>query len=104
MVAELQQLQAQVQQLAQQRAQLEMLRSEAEEALAALETLDAQAPVYRNVGSLLLRDTRDGAVARLKEDQETMEVRLQRLQKQEGALRESLQAAQQRVQAAFPRA
>ncbi|HET6399708.1 MAG TPA: prefoldin subunit beta [Candidatus Thermoplasmatota archaeon] len=104
MVAEFQQMQQQFQQVASQRAQLEMLKSEGEEALKALETLPAEAPVYRNIGSLLVREARDEAVARLKEDQETLEIRLNRLGKQESALREGLQSAQQKIQASLPRA
>ncbi|HEX2066148.1 MAG TPA: prefoldin subunit, partial [Candidatus Thermoplasmatota archaeon] len=59
------------------------------------------APVYRNVGSLLVRDTKADAVARLKDDAETMEVRVARLQKQEAALREQLGALQGKLQAAL---
>jgi prefoldin beta subunit len=104
MVAEFQQMQQQYQQVASQRQQLEMLKSEGEEALAALEALQPDAPVYRNVGSLLVREGRTEAMARLKDDQETLEVRLNRLAKQEASLRESLQAAQQRIQGALPQA
>lgn len=104
MVAEFQQMQVQYQQAAQQRSQLEMMKSEADAALGALDGLADDAAVYRNVGSLLVKETKASAQARLKEDQETIEVRLMRIGKQETSLRDQLQAAQQKLQAAMPKA
>lgn len=100
-IANLQSLNAQYQATAQQRAQFEAMRMEAESALAALQSLPDDAPVYRNVGSLLVRDDKKAAQDRLKEDLETSEVRIQRAQKQETALREQLGALQQKIQAAL---
>ena len=100
-LAQLQSMNQQYQATAQQRAQLEAMRIEAEQALEALGALKDDAPVYRNVGSLLVRDTKADAVARLKEDAETMEVRVARLQKQEAALKEQMQQLQAKLQAAL---
>jgi prefoldin beta subunit len=85
----------------QQRAQFEGMKMEAEQALAALESLADDAPVYRNVGSLLVKDSKPDAVARLKEDVETMGIRIGRLQKQETTLREQLQKLQTQLQGAL---
>ena len=105
--AQLQQLQAlnsQLQATASQRSQFEGMKAEMEQAIAALEGLPDESPVYRNVGSLLVREpSRKGALERLKEDMETMEVRLTRASKQEAATREALQALQTKIQASLPK-
>ncbi|HLF16853.1 MAG TPA: prefoldin subunit beta [Candidatus Thermoplasmatota archaeon] len=104
-IANLQAMNAQLQQAAAQRAQFEMLKAETAEALDALAKLPDGAAVYRNVGSLLLQEKgKAAAEARLKEDLETLEVRLTRLAKQEQAIRESAQALQKKIQAALPKA
>jgi prefoldin beta subunit len=101
-LAQLQQQNAQLQAVAQQRAQFEAMRAEGEQALHALEALADDAPVYRSVGAFLVREPgKAAAVSRLKEDQETLDIRIARLQKQEAALRESLQALQSKLQSAL---
>jgi len=100
-LSNLQALNANYQATAQQRAQFEGMRMESQSALAALESLPDDATVYRNVGALLVRDEKKAAVERLKEDLETSEVRITRLQKQEATLREQLQTLQERIQAAL---
>ncbi|MHB8633001.1 MAG: prefoldin subunit beta [Thermoplasmatota archaeon] len=107
------QLQAQIQQLSnlnqqlqgtlQQRAQLEAMKSESEQAVAALEGVAADAPVYRSVGAILVRESsKEVALARLKEDLETLGVRLSRIGKQEASAKESLKALQAKIQAQLP--
>jgi prefoldin beta subunit len=101
-LAQLQQQNAQLQATAQQRAQFEAMKAEGEQALQALEALGDDAPVYRSVGAFLVKEAGKGAaVARLKEDQETLEIRIARLQKQEAALRDSMQSLQQKLQGAL---
>ena len=101
-LALLQQQNQQLQATAQQRAQFEAMKAEGEQALAALESLPDDAPVSRSVGALLVKEPgKKAAVDRLKEDQETLEVRLARLQKQEAALRESMAGLQQKLQGAL---
>lgn len=100
-IANLQAMNQQLQATMQQRAQFEAMKVEAEQALEALSTLADDAAVYRSVGALLVKDSKKAAHDRLKEDAETMEVRLTRTQKQEAALKESLQALQQKIQASL---
>jgi prefoldin beta subunit len=100
-LAQLQQQNQQLQATAQQRAQFEAMKAEGEQALQALEAVADGAPVYRSVGAFLVKDDKAAAVARLKDDQETLEIRVARLQKQEAALRESLQALQAKLQGAL---
>ena len=104
-IQQLQGLSSQLQQVSAQRSQMDAMKSEQDDAITALEALSDDAPVYRNVGSLLVKEPgRKQALDRLKEDQETLEVRIARLQKQESALKEQLNALQQKLQAALPKA
>jgi prefoldin beta subunit len=101
-LAQLQQQNQQLQATAQQRAQFEAMKAEGEQALQALESIADDAPVYRSVGAFLVKEPgKKTAVDRLKDDQETLEIRIARLQKQETALKESLTALQQKLQSAM---
>ena len=104
---DLQQMQAmnsQLQALMQQKAQFEVMKAEAEQALEALAALPDDAPVYRNVGSLLVKEAaKKDAESRLREDLETLGVRVGRLAKQEEAVKTSLSALQKKIQAALPK-
>ena len=100
-LANLQSLNGQLQQTLQQKQQFEAMRFESEQALEALQALPEGAAVYRSVGALLLKDDKASAVGRLKEDAETMEIRVARLNKQETALKESMAALQAKLQASL---
>lgn len=100
-LAQLQSLNGQLQQTMQQKAQYEAMKNESEQALDALQALPDGAAVYRSVGALLLKDEKKAAVDRLKEDAETMEVRVNRLAKQESALKESMTSLQAKLQASL---
>jgi prefoldin beta subunit len=100
-LAQLQTLNGQLQATLQQKAQYEGMKAESEQALGALEALPEGAAVYRSVGALLLKDDRATALARLKEDAETLEIRLGRLAKQETSLKESMSSLQAKLQASL---
>lgn len=101
-LAQLQTVQQQLQLAAQQRAQLEFQLREAERALEELGKLEKDAPVYRSIGSLLIRTPgRDAVQKQLTEDKESLEVRLRGFEKQEGRLKEKATELQSRVQAAL---
>src|SRR5688572_28605072 len=100
-LAQLQSLNGQLQQTMQQKAQFEAMKHESEQALEALQALPDGAAVYRSVGALLLKDEKKAALDRLKEDAETMEVRVNRLNKQESALKESMASLQAKLQASL---
>lgn len=100
-LAQLQSLNGQLQATLQQKAQFEAMKAESEQALGALESLADGAAVYRSVGALLLKDDKARAVARLKEDAETLEIRLNRLGKQEASLKESMASLQAKLQASL---
>lgn len=100
-LAQLQTLNGQLQATMQQRAQFEAMKAESEQALEALGALAEGATVYRSVGALLVKDDKAAAVARLKEDSETLEVRLNRLGKQETQLKETMASLQAKLQASL---
>lgn len=101
-VQKLQAMSQQLQQTAQQRAQMEAMQREGTAAIEVLESLADDATVYRNVGSLLVQDTgRDAALARIKDDQETMVIRIKRAKDQETQLRDTLEKLQAELQKAF---
>lgn len=101
-VQQLQQSSQQLQQLTQQRMQMEAIQNENERAAKELEQLAEDATVYRNVGSYLVRDAgRDAAVERLKDEAETMEIRVKRIKGQEEQLRAGLEKMQSKLQSAF---
>ena len=100
-LAQLQTLNGQLQATMQQRAQFEAMKAESEQALEALSALPDGAAVYRSAGALLLKDEKAAALARLKEDAETLEVRLNRMAKQEQQLKETMAGLQAKLQAAL---
>lgn len=91
----------QVQMLAQQRSQMEAMANESRRALEALEAVDSEAAVYRNLGSLMVSEDRDHALERLKDEAETLDVRLKRVKEQENSLSEQLKALEAEIQKAL---
>ncbi|HET6403052.1 MAG TPA: prefoldin subunit beta [Candidatus Thermoplasmatota archaeon] len=101
-LAQLQELQQQAQVVVQQRQQLEMQVRELERTLEELAKVSADAPLFRSVGSLLVAVTdRAKLESDLKDQQETMTVRLESAKRQEQRLRERVTALQTELQAAL---
>ena len=101
-LAQLQELQQQAQVVIQQRQQLEMQVRELDRTLEELAKLPKEAPLYRSVGSLLMRSQDREALERDFQDQrETMTVRLESAKRQETRLRERVTALQTELQAAL---
>lgn len=100
-LTQLQNLNGQLQATMQQKAQFEAMKNESEQALEALSSLADDATVYRSAGALLVKDSKTDATARLKEDAETLDVRLVRLSKQEASLKEAMAALQAKLQASL---
>ncbi|MGB0652007.1 MAG: prefoldin subunit beta [Thermoplasmatota archaeon] len=101
-IRQLQSMQGQLQAAAQQRQQFEALKAENERALDALGDVADDAPVYRNVGSLLVQEAGKAAVeSRIKDDLETLEIRIKRLAGQEEQLRASASGLQAKLEAAL---
>lgn len=101
-LAQLQELQQQASVVVQQRQQLELQVREIERTLEELAKVPAGAPLFRSVGSLLVSVTdRPKLEADLKDQQETMTVRLESAKRQETRLRERVTSLQTELQAAL---
>jgi len=94
----LQQLQQTLQVVVTQKQQLEIELSEAEKALAELEKITDDIPVYKSVGSILLKAERQGLMGELKERKELLNARVTVLGKQEERTRERMKELQDRLQ------
>ncbi len=95
----LQQMRTQLQMLMQQKQQVEMRLNETEEALTELEKTDEKTPIFKSVGSVLIKTKGKKAIIKeLKSDKESLEVRKETLTKQEGRTKEKLNELQSKVQ------
>ena len=95
----LQQMRMQLQMIIQQRQQVDLRLKEIDEALGELNTTDAKAPIYKSIGSILIKTKGKTEVIKdLKSDKESMELRKTTLEKQEGRTKEKLNELQSKVQ------
>ncbi len=94
----LQQLQQTLQSVATQRQQVELELSETDKALAELEKSTDDTPVYKTVGSILVKSNRQTLLTELKERKELMATRVTVLGKQEDRTRERLKEIQEKLQ------
>lgn len=94
----LQQLQQTLQSVAAQRQQVELELSETDKALAELEKSTDDTPVYKTVGSILVKSNRQTLLTELKERKELMTTRVTVLGKQEDRTRERLKEIQEKLQ------
>jgi len=101
-ITRLQQLRSQVQMITQQRQQIEMQLRETEEALKEIENVTDKTPIYKSVGSLLIKAKGKSEVTKeLKANKESLELRKTTLEKQEGRTKEKLNELQSKVQNAL---
>jgi len=101
-IGRLQQLQTQLQMITQQRQQVETRSKEIEEALEELNKTKEKTPIYKSVGSILIKtDGKEDVVKELKTNKESIDLRKNTLQKQEGRTREKISELQSKVQNAL---
>ncbi|MCQ1535168.1 prefoldin subunit beta [Methanosarcina sp. KYL-1] len=104
-IAQLQQVQQQIQALAMQKSQIEAMQKESKMALEELEKLAEDAVVYRNVGELVIKTSKEESVTKLKDREETLSLRLQSVSRQEERLTARFKQLQEQIQQAMgPRA
>ena len=94
----LQQLQQTLQAVTSQKQQLEIEASETDRALAELEKVTDATPVYKSVGSLLLKSERQIVVSELKERKELLGTRITVLGRQEERTKERMKELQTKLQ------
>ena len=94
----LQQLQQTLQAVVAQKQQLEMEMTETDRALTELEKVTGENPVYKSVGSILVKADKEGLLAELKEKKELLNTRVTVLGRQEERTRERIKDIQQKLQ------
>lgn len=92
------QVQQQLQVVTAQRVQMETRLKEVELTLEELEKADDDAPVYRSIGSLLIRaQGKEALLKELQDQKETLAIRVKTLEKQEKTLAERFERMQQQI-------
>ena len=98
----LQQMRMQLQMIIQQRQQVDMRLREVEDALTELDKTDEKTPIYKSVGAILIKTKGKNEIKKeLKENKESLELRKNTLDKQEGRTKEKLNELQSKVQNAL---
>ncbi|KYK24659.1 prefoldin subunit beta [Thermoplasmatales archaeon SG8-52-4] len=101
-ISRLQQMRMQLQMIMQQRQQVDLRLKEIEEALEELEKTDTKTPIYKSIGSLLIKTKGKSEVTKeLKSNKESFELRKNTLEQQEGRTKEKLNELQSKVQNAL---
>jgi len=101
MLAQLESYQQQLQLLVQQKQKVQVELNEAKKALEEIEKLPDDAVIYKTVGTLIVKTDKAKALAELKEKVETLEVRLNALERQEKKLNEKLKELTAKIQASL---
>jgi prefoldin beta subunit len=95
----LQQFRLQLQMIVQQRQQVELRLREVEEAIEELEKANEKTPIYKSIGSILIKTNGKKEVAEdLKSNKESLSLRKSTLDKQEGRTKEKLNELQSKLQ------
>ena len=95
---ELQDLQETAQKVAAQKDQAESTLNESEAALDALEDVNEETMMYREVGELLVETEYDTAHDELSDKVDSLEIRVEQLQKQEDRVRDQFESLQKELQ------
>ncbi|MCS7119071.1 MAG: prefoldin subunit beta [Archaeoglobaceae archaeon] len=98
LIAQLQQVQQQLQLVMTQRAQLEALLEETKQALDELQKADENTSIYKTVGGILVRESKDKVIKELTEKSESFDIRIKTLGRQEERLRERFAELQKKIQ------
>ncbi len=94
----LQQLQQTLQSVATQKQQLELELNETDKAITELDRSTDETPVYKSVGSILVKSNRQTLLGELKERKELLTTRVTVLGKQEERTKERLKEVQEKLQ------
>lgn len=96
-IMQLQESQERLRVLILRRQQYEMELKEVQRALEELRRLEAQTPVYKAVGSLLFLTDKDKTIAELQDKQETLELHIKTLERQESLARKQVEELRQKI-------
>jgi prefoldin beta subunit len=101
-LGQLQQIQQQLQLVTQQRTQIDLRLKDTERALEELKKTTEKTPIYKSIGSLLIRAPNKQSIKKeLTENKETLEIRKKTLEQQEGRFKEKSQELQSKIQNAL---
>ena len=101
-ITRLQQMRMQLQMIMQQRQQVELRLKEIDEALEELGKTDDKTSIYKSVGAILIKTKGKSEITKeLKTNKESLELRKNTLEKQEGRTKEKLSELQSKVQNAL---
>ena len=84
-----------------QKSQIEAMQKESKMALEELERLTDDAVVYRNVGELVIKTSKQESISKLKDREETLSLRLQSITRQEERLTSRFKQLQEQIQQAL---
>jgi prefoldin beta subunit len=100
-VAMLQQIQQQLQTVVGQKTQYEMAVKETNRAAEELKEVADDAPVFVNVGTVMMQQEKEKVLASLTEKAETLGLRIKSLEKQEKVLQKKFEQLQAQIQQAI---
>jgi prefoldin beta subunit len=101
-LAQLEQVRQQMQLITNQRLQLEGELSEVEKALEELKKVSEDTPVYKTIGSILVKaENPEAVVKELSEQKETLSIRVKTLERQEKRLKERYESLGQQLSQAI---
>ncbi len=97
MLAQLQQIQQQLQMVLTQKVQLENSLKETENAIQEVEKVSDDTPIFKTVGTVLVKTSKEQILKELREKKDTFEIRIKALERQEEKLKERLQDLQKKI-------
>lgn len=101
-IAQFQQVQQQLQQIMSQKYRMEAQMREMEMTVDELKKAAVDAPVYKNVGSLMVMvKDKEALLHEIEDDKETTEVRVKSLDRQEKMLKDKYQVMQEQISRAL---
>ena len=98
LLGQLESYQQQLQLVIQQKQKVQVELNDAKRALEEIEKVGENTPIYKTVGTLMVKISKAKAVEELKEKIETLEVRLNALNRQEQKLNEKIKELTQKIQ------
>ncbi|HIH72878.1 MAG: Prefoldin subunit beta [Thermococcales archaeon 44_46] len=101
LLGQLENYQQQLQLVIQQKQRVQVELNDAKKALEEIEKVEEDTPIYKTVGTLIIRATKAKALEELKEKVETLEVRLKALERQEQKLNEKIKELTQQIQSSL---
>ncbi len=101
MLGQLESYQGQLQLVIQQKQKVQLELNDAKKALEEIEKVERETVIYKTVGTLVVKTTKEKALEELKEKVETLEIRLNALERQEKKLNEKLKELTAQIQSSL---